>query len=129
MSIGSEGASFDLAGVDDHTASRMSKNHGPKLEKALKGRDERRAVVLLAHQPKIIKQASEHNVDLVLSGHTHGGQLWPWNHFVLISQPYICGLKKLKNTFIYISQGTGFWGPPIRLGTRNEITEIILRAR
>jgi predicted MPP superfamily phosphohydrolase len=127
--IGDDGASFDLAGVDDQNARGMAPGHGTDLEKALKGRDPKLALVLLAHQPKIIKQASEYGVDLVLSGHTHGGQLWPWNHLVRIAQPYISGLHKYGHTWIYVSQGTGFWGPPIRLGTRNEITEIILRAK
>jgi hypothetical protein len=124
------GASFQLAGIDDHNARGMADGHGPDLGKALAGRDPATEVVLLAHQPRAVEEASALDVGLVLSGHTHGGQLWPWNHLVRLQQPYVKGLHRhgQTRTQIYVSQGTGFWGPPMRLGTRGEITEIILRA-
>jgi hypothetical protein len=124
------GASFQLAGIDDHNARGMADGHGPDLGKALAGRDPATEVVLLAHQPRAVEEASALDVGLVLSGHTHGGQLWPWNHLVRLQQPYVKGLHRhgQARTQVYVSQGTGFWGPPMRLGTTGEITEIILRA-
>ncbi len=119
-------ASFDLAGVDDWTASRFTPDHGHDLNKALAGRDPARPVVLLAHQPKAILEASAQGVALQLSGHTHGGQIWPFTFLVKLAQPYVAGLHRHGDTHIYVSPGTGYWGPPMRLGTRAEITHITL---
>jgi predicted MPP superfamily phosphohydrolase len=119
---------FDLAGVDDWTARGQAPGHGPDLPKALEGRDVTRALVLLAHQPKAIVEAAERGVDLVLSGHTHGGQFIPWNFAVRLQQPYVAGLHTHGTAQIYVSEGTGYWGPPMRVGTRAEITEIELIA-
>ena len=123
---GEEG--FDLAGVDDAHAKNYGHGHGMNVPGALEGRDETRAIVLLAHQPKAIFEAKAGNVDLQLSGHTHGGQLFPWNYFVFLDQPYVEGLHDHDGTRIYVSPGTGYWGPPMRLGTRAEITLIELVA-
>lgn len=124
-----DGASFDLAGVDDFAAGRLEPDHGPDLAKALAGRDPNREVVLLSHQPKIIDEAADSDVGLVLAGHTHGGQIWPWNHLARLQQPYIYGLHRHRDrTWIYVSEGTGFWGPPVRVGTRCEITEVVLKS-
>ena len=112
---------FDLAGIDDPTGD-------PDLEKALKGRDESRGVVLLAHQPRAIELADKLGVDLQLSGHTHGGQMFPWNLFVRLQQPFVAGLHQLSHAQIYVSCGTGYWGPPMRVGAPAEITEIELRS-
>lgn len=125
-----DGSSFDLAGVDDYHSGGY-KGHGPDVKKALSNRDTSKALVLLAHQPAHIKEASEQGVDFQISGHTHGGQFWPWNYFVRLQQPYVVGLHHHPRpdgqmTQIYISPGTGFWGPPIRLGTRSEVTSIVL---
>ncbi|MEO8800258.1 MAG: metallophosphoesterase [Polyangiaceae bacterium] len=117
---------FDLAGVDDASAKNYGHGHGMNVPAALQGRDESRAVVLLAHQPKAIFDAKKGNVDLQLSGHTHGGQLFPWNFFVKLDQPYVEGLFDHDGTKIYVSPGTGYWGPPMRLGTRAEITLVEL---
>jgi hypothetical protein len=117
---------FDLAGVDDWTAKGMAPGHGPDLPRALVGRDDTRALVLLAHQPKAIVEAAALGVDLVLSGHTHGGQFIPWNFVVRLQQPYVAGLHTHGSAQIYVSEGTGYWGPPMRVGTRAEITEIEL---
>ena len=115
---------FDLAGIDDASAS--GNGHGPDLRKALVGRDESRACVLLAHQPKGIALADVLGVDLQLSGHTHGGQMIPWNFLVRLQQPFVAGLHKLARAQIYVSCGTGYWGPPMRVGAPAEITEIEL---
>lgn len=119
---------FDLAGVDDAHAASYGHGHGMNVPKALFGRDESRALVLMAHQPKAIFDASKGKVDLQLSGHTHGGQLFPWNYFVKLDQPYVEGLFDHEGTKIYVSPGTGYWGPPMRLGTRAEITCVELLA-
>ena len=126
--IGDGEHSFDLAGVDDHDGGRIAPGHGPDLRKALKNRDPNRAVVLLAHQPRIMEEASRNGVGLVLSGHTHGGQIWPFSYLVYLQQPYVRGLKERGGTKLYLSSGTGFWGPPMRLGTTAEITLITLRS-
>jgi len=126
--IGGGNGGFDLAGVDDHDGGRIAPGHGPDLPKALQDRDASHPVVLLAHQPRIIDDAVRHGVDLVLSGHTHGGQIWPFSYLVYLQQPYVKGLKERDGTKLYLSSGTGFWGPPMRLGTTAEITLITLRA-
>lgn len=128
VTIGRGGAAFDLAGVDDHAGRRFAPGHGTDVPKAMQGRDPARASVLLAHQPQAIEEASQHDVGLVLSGHTHGGQIWPWNYLVYLQQPYVRGLHDHKGTQIYVSQGTGFWGPPMRLGSTAEISLITLRS-
>jgi len=130
LPVGPPDAGFDMAGVPDHHAGRFpSEGPGEDVADAMAGRDPRRAVVLLAHQPIAIHQAAVHGVDLQLSGHTHGGQIWPWGAAVRLQQPYIRGLHRLRDTQIYISCGTGFWGPPMRLGAPAEITEIVLRSK
>jgi predicted MPP superfamily phosphohydrolase len=129
VTIESEKGSFDLAGVADHSASRFpDEGPGEDVGRALAGRDPSHVVVLLAHQPKTIFEASKHGVDLQLSGHTHGGQIQPWGALVRLQQPFVRGLHRLGNTQIYVSNGTGFWGPPMRLFAPAEIAEITLRA-
>jgi hypothetical protein len=82
----------------------------------------------MAHQPKAIVDAKKHGVDLQLSGHTHGGQIWPWGYAVRLDQPHVKGLTKDGDTTIYVSRGTGFWGPPMRVGAPAEVTRIEIRA-
>ena len=120
------GAAFDLAGVEDYQGRAMGR--GTDVSGALRGRDPERALVLLAHQPRVIDEAARHDVGLVLAGHTHGGQIWPWGYFVYLQQPYVSGLHHHGGTQIYVSHGTGFWGPPMRLGSTAEITRVTLRA-
>jgi len=127
--IGDGRFGFDLAGVDDHDGARLHPDHGPDLARALAGRDPGRAVVLLAHQPRIIRQAAQMGVGLVLSGHTHGGQIWPFSYLVYLQQPYVKGLIREGDTRLYLSSGTGFWGPPMRLGTTAEMALITLRSQ
>ena len=98
VSIGEGDASFDLAGIDDYNAHDATDDHGPDLPRALAGRDESRELVLLAHQPRAVKQAAELGVGLQLSGHTHGGQIWPWHYFVYLQQPFVAGLGREKDT-------------------------------
>jgi uncharacterized protein len=128
VSIGTDSASFDLAGTDDHSAKRFGGGHGEDLPKALAGRDPERELVLLAHQPKTILQARDYGVGLQLSGHTHGGQIWPWTYLVRLQQPVVAGLAQFGKSLVYVSSGTGYWGPPMRLGAPAEITELVLVA-
>lgn len=121
--IGNKNEGFYLAGVYDVIGYRID-NMKPDINKALIGTNGS-PTVLLAHQPKFIEEVV--NVDLVLSGHTHGGQIFPFNYLVKLAQPYIKGLHQHnEQTQIYVNKGTGFWGPPMRLGASAEITYIQL---
>lgn len=121
------GESLDLIGVDDWGG--RGRPGGFDLEKALSGRDSGRCGVLLCHQPKGVVPAAEAGLDLVLSGHTHGGQIWPYNYFVALVQPYVDGLHQhTDRTWIYVHTGTGYWGPPVRVRIRSEIALIRLVA-
>jgi hypothetical protein len=126
VSIGEGAESFDLAGVDDWRAN-IHPGHGADLKKAVEGRDPSRELVLLAHQPKQAFEAADHGVGLQLSGHTHGGQIFPWGFFVKLDQTFVAGLDRLKDTQIYTSCGTGYWGPPMRVGAPPEISLLTLR--
>jgi predicted MPP superfamily phosphohydrolase len=127
VSIGSGAASFELAGVDDHNAK--GDGHGEDLAAATLGRDPGRALVLLAHQPRQVRRAARHGVDLQLSGHTHGGQIWPWHYIVKLQQGgLLAGRYEHAGTQLYVSRGCGYWGPPVRLLAPLEITRIILRS-
>ncbi|MBW2522545.1 MAG: metallophosphoesterase [Deltaproteobacteria bacterium] len=118
--IGEGEASLDLAGVEDPRGS-------VDLPGALERCDPDTPTVLLAHRPEAVFGAAPAGVDLQLSGHTHGGQLWPFTFFVSQATPYPAGLHRHGETWIYVSVGTGYVGPPIRLGTRAEITLLTLR--
>ena len=117
---------LDLAGVDDTSAHNFGHGHGQDVERAMKDRDASHALVLLAHQPKAVLEACKHGVDLQLSGHTHGGQIWPWGYAVRLDQPHVAGLHDHEGTAIYVSRGTGYWGPPMRVAAAPEITRIEL---
>ncbi len=122
--IGEQGQGFHLAGVYDVFGYR-TEDLKPDINKALIGTAQS-PTVLLAHQPKFIEEVV--NVDLVLSGHTHGGQIFPFNYLVKLAQPYIKGLHKHnEQTQIYVNKGTGFWGPPMRLAASAEITHLTLK--
>ena len=128
VTIGEAAASFDLAGVDDHSA-RDYPGHGEDLAKALAGRDASKALVLLAHQPRQVRRAASYGVDLQLSGHTHGGQIWPWHYIVRLQQGgLLAGHYDHEGTQLYVTRGCGYWGPPVRLLAPLEITRVILRA-
>ena len=113
--------SLELAGVDDSSASE-------DVPRAVKGCDPALPLVLLAHHPRTIARAAPAGVDLQLSGHTHGGQLLPFGWLSRLFDPRVAGLGRFGATWLYVSEGTGFWGPPMRLFAPAEITEIVLRA-
>ncbi len=119
---------FYLAGVTDHEGKNFGQEHASDFKKALSGLENGKKKILLAHQPIAVQKASEYGTDLVLAGHTHGGQIWPFNYFVYLQQPYLKGFYDYNGTKLYVNQGTGCWGPPVRLGSKNEITQIILKA-
>lgn len=122
--IGEKNRGFNLAGVYDIFGYRAG-HHIPDINSALKNLQDS-PTILLAHQPKYIEEVKD-SVDLMLSGHTHGGQLYPFKFLVALQQPYISGLHQHnKELQIYVNKGTGFWGPPMRLGASSEITEINL---
>lgn len=129
VSIGTARQGFELAGVDDYSAHHFGGGHGADIARALAGRDQSREVILLAHQPRAILEAERAGVGLQLSGHTHGGQIWPFNYLVRLQQPVTSGLVPFGRSLIYVSNGTGYWGPPMRLGSPAEITQLVLRSR
>jgi predicted MPP superfamily phosphohydrolase len=118
---------FDLAGVEDHRANLVPGGLVEDLPAALEGRDPERAVVLLAHDPGTFREASRRDVDLQISGHTHGGQIWPFVYFVRLAVPWVAGHYRRGRSQLWVSRGTGFWGPPMRIGAPAEITELVLR--
>ncbi|GGT86390.1 hypothetical protein GCM10010244_08840 [Streptomyces coeruleorubidus] len=118
---------FDLAGVNDVTGE--DEGQGPDYARALGDRDTARACVLLAHQPVQIHDAVEHGVDLQLSGHSHGGQLWPGNFIAAAANPTVAGLERYGDTQLYVSRGAGAWGPPTRVGAPSDITVIELASK
>ncbi|MFF2008134.1 metallophosphoesterase [Streptomyces sp. NPDC058195] len=115
---------FDLAGVND--VAGETEGQGPDFARALGDRDRTRAAVLLAHQPVVIHDAVAHGVDLQLSGHTHGGQLWPGNYVADLANPTVAGLDRYGDTQLYVSRGAGAWGPPVRVGAPSDITVVEL---
>ncbi|MEX2206875.1 MAG: metallophosphoesterase [Myxococcota bacterium] len=126
VTVRCEGASFVLAGVDDHRGG-FGDGQREDLPQALAGVDPAQPVVLLAHDPSTFKRASHSGVDLQLSGHTHGGQIWPFRWLVRLATPFVAGRYTRNGAELYVSRGTGFWGPPMRLFAPAEITEITLR--
>ncbi|MFD5041229.1 metallophosphoesterase [Streptomyces sp. NPDC058378] len=124
------GDTLVVAGVDDVTAESSGlAGHRAHLAGALDGADPDLPVLLLAHQPKFVDRAAAGGVDLQLSGHTHGGQIWPFHHLVRIDQPTVAGLSRHgTRTLLYTSRGTGFWGPPFRVFAPSEITLLVLRS-
>jgi predicted MPP superfamily phosphohydrolase len=129
LALSSHGATLDLAGVDDVTAKASGvPGHGANLSEALHGRDTDRPVVLLAHQPVQWPEAARRGVDLQLSGHTHGGQLWPFTLAVPLQQPVVAGRARDGDSQIYVSRGVGYWGPPVRVGAPPEISVVELRS-
>ena len=116
-----------VAGVADYSAHHFDEAHRSDPHKAIANAPEHAVFkMLLAHQPRSAAAAADAGFDLQLSGHTHGGQFWPWNLFVPLQQPFTAGLHKLKELWVYTSRGTGYWGPPKRFGAPSEITHLRL---
>jgi predicted MPP superfamily phosphohydrolase len=122
-----EGARAVIAGVTDYSAAHFDPTHRSDPAAALAGAPGDVLIkVLLAHQPRSAEAAAEAGFTLQLSGHTHGGQFFPWNFFVRLQQPFTAGLARLNGLWVYTSRGTGYWGPPKRLGAPSEITRLRL---
>ncbi|QKW23742.1 metallophosphoesterase [Kitasatospora sp. NA04385] len=115
---------FDLAGVNDIAGT--AQGQGPDYDRALGDRDRARAAVLMAHQPVTVHDSVRHGVDLQLSGHTHGGQLWPGNYLAELANPTVAGLERYGDTQLYVTRGAGAWGPPVRVGAPSDITVVTL---
>jgi predicted MPP superfamily phosphohydrolase len=125
--ISHNGARLVLAGVTDYSAGQFDPAQRSDPRGALLGAPADAAVrILLAHQPRTAIAAEPAGYALQLSGHTHGGQFLPWNFFVRLQQPFTAGLKKMGRLWVYTSRGTGYWGPPKRVGAPSEITRIRL---
>jgi uncharacterized protein len=117
---------FTLAGVNDIAGAQHS--DPPDFDRALSGADASGPTILLAHQPVMVDDAAGRGVDLQLSGHTHGGQMWPFHYLVRAVQPSLAGLSTVGDTQLYVTRGAGFWGPPVRIGARPDITVVSLQA-
>jgi predicted MPP superfamily phosphohydrolase len=125
------GSRIELLGIDDHLCHHFAEPGSGEEMKAMFGieKDDGVGRILLAHQPKAIVSAAEAGIALQLSGHTHGGQMWPFSALVGLTQPYLAGLHKHSDrTQIYVSRGTGYWGPPMRLFAPAEVTKLVLSA-
>jgi predicted MPP superfamily phosphohydrolase len=118
-------AAIALAGINDIAGEE--REDPPDLDRTLSGIDPSQATILLAHQPILVNQAAARGVDLQLSGHTHGGQMWPFHYLVRAVQPSIAGLSSVDETQLYVTRGAGFWGPPVRVGAPPEIAVITLQ--
>ncbi len=123
--IGQKDVGFYLCGVYDRFGDKYGA-YKPDINKALEN-TQNEPIVLLAHQPKYVNEIETKGIDLILCGHTHGGQIFPFNFLVKLQQPYVRGLH-IHNEFtqVYVNKGTGFWGPPMRLGASSEITYLKL---
>jgi predicted MPP superfamily phosphohydrolase len=122
-----QGASLVIAGVTDFSSHHFNESQRSDPHVALAGAPAEACVrILLAHQPRSATAAASAGFDLQLSGHTHGGQFWPWNLFVRFQQPFTAGLHRLDHLWIYVSRGTGYWGMPNRFGAPSEITHLRL---
>ncbi len=126
VTLSHNGEPFELIGVDDWAGGRRT-GHFSDLKKAMANHQAGVPTILLSHQPQIVDEAAEAGIDVVLAGHTHAGQFWPWSIVVGLVMPYVQGLHHhLDRTWIYVSAGTMGWGPPFRLGSEREITLVEL---
>ncbi len=116
---------LNVVGVTDRIGYRTN-FLAPDIHKAFSGCNNAYKTILLAHQPKFVEELENYTPELILSGHTHGGQIWPFDYLVRLQQPYVKGLHKLSNgSHIYVNSGIGFWGPPMRLDSQAEIAYIV----
>jgi len=115
-----------IAGVTDHGGHHFDESHRSDPARAISKAPADLVRILLAHQPRSAAAAQQAGFHLQLSGHTHGGQFWPWNYFVRFQQPFTAGLHRLQSLWVYTSRGTGYWGPPKRFGAPSEITHLRL---
>jgi predicted MPP superfamily phosphohydrolase len=121
-----DGAEITVAGITDYSAHYFDASHRSDPHSALAGSPPGAVKLMLAHQPRSARAAADAGAHVQLSGHTHGGQFWPWNFFVRLQQPYTAGLHREGDMWVYINRGTGYWGPPMRFGVPPEITRIRL---
>ena len=126
VSIERDGESIDIVGIHDHTSPQP---YEPDLPAALDGHDPATFTLLVAHEPRQAFEASDLGVDLQVSGHTHGGQMWPFNYLVGLQQPSVSGLDRVGDTVLYTTRGAGAWGPPVRVGAPPEITILELQRK
>jgi len=127
--ITKENDSITIGGVTDYRSSTIKPDHKSDANKAFYGAPKDIPKILLAHQPWSIFNAHEAGTNLQLSGHTHGGQFWPFTYAVRMANPYTAGLHNHNGTWIYVNRGTGYWGPPMRLGVNSEITLVTLEQK
>lgn len=126
VTIGEGDSRFNLVGINDMVGERMGVLP-PDIDRAFACTDPDRPTVVLAHQPKTLSRIDGHRCDLMLSGHTHGGQIFPFGFLVMIDQPYIAGLHQFgPDRQIFVSRGTGYWGPPLRVLAPSEISRIVI---
>jgi len=128
ITIGNEQDNFNLIGITDIVGERLGVLP-PDIKQAYQKADIDRPCIVLAHQPKFIERMNHHRCDLMLSGHTHGGQIFPFGFLVMIDQPYLAGLYQHNDEQqIFVSRGTGYWGPPLRILAPSEISRIVIRS-
>ena len=124
--IDRNGSTFVVAGVDDVTGD--ASGSGPDIPSAVEGTSADHTVILLSHQPVLAGEARDNEVDLQISGHTHGGQMWPIHLLVQLQQGHVAGLERVGDMALYTSRGVGSWGPPVRVGAPPEIAVLTLQA-
>ena len=126
--LGKSDQIFNLVGLTDVVGDRLNILK-PDIKKAYSSVDKNRPCIVLAHQPKFIERMHKQRCDLMLSGHTHGGQIFPFGFLVMFAQPYLSGLyQHNQDQQIFVSRGAGYWGPPVRILAPSEITQLIIHS-
>jgi len=127
--LSKDGGNIAIAGITDFRAHQIKRVHRSNPKKALSNIDKNTTKIMLAHQPNSIYSVHDAGVDLQLSGHTHGGQFWPFTYPTKLANAYLAGHYNHHGTQIYVNRGTGYWGPPLRIGVSAEITLIRLKRK